>query len=124
MPRKVMMNQKIRKVVGKDVQEILKPGYFDGGVPIDKIVDVLKSHRIVLLQEDNTEWSGFFCGAEGRAFIRLAPVGTKWNPDNREFYHSHGVEFYTPFENTGLVLTWYRCENRNDRKYEVVGYIS
>lgn len=124
MAKKVNITAKARKQAGVAIQNLLKPTYFKNGVPLDEIAETLKELGIVMIMEDNTEWSGFLLGAEGRCFIRLAPVKSKWTPDNPEGYTGHGLNFYEPFENTGLVLTWYRCESRFDRAIEVIGYIS
>lgn len=112
MARKVMINQATRRTAARVVQNILKPTYFNDGVPINELADELKDMGIVMLMEDNTEWSGFFCGLEGECFIRLAPMTTE------------SCGFFTPYENTGLRLTWYKCTSRQDRKFEVIGYIS
>lgn len=114
---KCNISQKDRRKVAKDLRVVLNAIYFDGGVPIDDITESFEWNDLVLLQEDNTEWSGFFCGAEGEAFIRVA------HKDNIEGYYD-GHPHYKPYDNTGLKLTWYRCNSRTDNKYEVIGYLS
>ena len=124
MAKKINITAKARKQANRVIGSILKPTYFKGGVPLNEIAVALKEQGIVMIMEDNTEWAGFLLGAEGRCFIRLAPVSSCWTPDNPEGYIGHGLDFYEPFENTGLVLTWYKMESRLDKAIEVVGYIS
>lgn len=124
MAKKVNITAKARKQAQTAIQNLLKPTYFKEGVPLNEIAETLKELGIVMIMEDNTEWAGFLLGAEGRCFIRLAPVNTKWTPDNPEGYKGHGIDFFKAFENTGLVLTWYKMESRFDKAIEVVGYIS
>lgn len=118
MARKVMINQATRRTAQTVVRNILKPTYFAEGVPLDELSDALEDMGIIMVMEDNTEWAGFLCGSKGECFIRLAPATT------RETDHPSGLDFYDPYENTGLRLTWYKCESRYDAKFEVIGYIS
>lgn len=126
MPKEknITMTATLRRCANQAVYELLKPTYFYDGVPLHKLESTLKDMGIVMIMEDNTEWSGMLCGANGECFIRLAPVETKWTPDNPEGYTGHGINFYKTYENAGLRLTWYKCTSRNDSKYEVIGYIS
>lgn len=118
--KNVMIKQAVRRTAQVSIQNVVKKTYFTQ-IPLDEMADVLKELYIVMVQEDNTEWSGLLCGDEGECFIRLAPEYTAKLEliDNTE-----EVLFYTPYENTGLRITWYRCESRRDRKFEVIAYIS
>ncbi|RLA58209.1 MAG: hypothetical protein DRQ78_12455 [Epsilonproteobacteria bacterium] len=118
MARKMIINQKNRRVASKAIQSILKPTYFADGVPLDALSDALEELGIFMVQEDNTEWEGFLCGSKGECFIRLAPKSSE------DIDHPSGLAFYEPFENTGLRLTWYKCESRRDSKFEVIGYLT
>jgi len=117
MARKMMMNQKDRRIVSKAVQKVLKETYFKQ-IPLDALGDALVDSGMIMLQEDNTEWAGWLCGEKGRAFFRIAPISSGIVDENIQ------EEFYTPYENAGLLITWYKCESRYDSKYEVIGYIS
>ena len=121
MARKVMINQATRRTASRVVQNILKPTYFKDGVPLDEMADELKDMGIVMIMEDNTEWAGFLVGSKGECWIRLAPMTTA-KQGTAPF--NEGIEFYDPYENTGLRLTWYRMESRYDKKFEVIGYIT
>lgn len=44
---------------------------YHNAIPLDKIQKILAKHGFMMLQEDNTEWAGFFCGDEGRADFNL-----------------------------------------------------
>jgi len=121
MSRKIKINQATRRTAQIIVQNILKPTYFKEGVPLDEIADALRDMGITMIMEDNTEWSGFLVGSTGEAFIRLAPTttsvfGNSWCNKN--------IIFYEPYDNTGLLITWYKCESRRYEKFEVIGYIS
>jgi len=117
MARKMMINQATRRTAQIIVQNILKPTYFNY-IPIGELDEALQDMGIVMLQEDNTEWAGFLLGDEGDVFIRIAPLTSAVDAKN------NAVPVYTPYENTGLRLAWYRCESRKSRKMEVIGYIS
>lgn len=115
MAKKMLINSSVRKTAQVVLQNVVKRTYFKH-IPINDIDIALQDMEIVMVQEDNTEWTGMFCGDQGECFIRLAPMNFNINKD--------GVLFYTPYENTGLRLTWYRCESRKDRKFEVIAYIT
>lgn len=51
---------------------------YHNAIPLDKIQKILAKHGFMMLQEDNTEWAGFFCGDEGRADFNLTDT-TKAN---------------------------------------------
>jgi hypothetical protein len=113
----MMINQATRRTAQIAVQNILRPTYFDY-IPIGELDEVLQDMGIVMVQEDNTEWAGLLMGDEGEIFIRLAPMTSADDAKN------NAIPVYTPYENTGLRLTWYRCESRKSRKMEVIGYVS
>ncbi len=121
MAKKIMIRQAMRRTAQVSIQNILKPTYFAEGVPLDEMSDALKDMGIIMVMEDFTEWSGFLCGSHGECFIRLAPM-TTMKEGTAPF--NEGLEFYEPYENTGLRLTWYKCESRRDAKFEVIGYIT
>ena len=110
--KKNNISAKDRKVAVKVIQDVLKPTYFNG-IPMNRIVVALRKINIVLVQEDNTEWSGFFTGSEGRTTIRIAPL------ESGEL--RNGLYFYEPYDNTMLVLSWYQIR---PGRMEVTGYIS
>ena len=124
MTKKINITRYMRKKASEVIQNILNPTYFVDGVPLDEIADTLREIGIVMIMEDNTEWAGMLLGAEGRCFIHLAPISSCWTPNIPEGYIGHGINFYEPFENTGLVITWYKCTSRKDQSVEVIGYIS
>lgn len=78
-------------------------------IPLINIMDVLKKHNLILLQEDNTEFSGFLCGDSSQeSFI----VGN---------YDETVTDFFEPIENTSLQLSWYKMPSGN---YEINCYLS
>lgn len=110
------MTAKLRKQVSKEVQAVLKPTYFKDGVPLDELVLALSRCDIVMIQEDNTEWSGFLCGSESHTLFQLA--------SKHSAVDNNGYTMYTPFENAGLFIGWYWMEGVSGKRCEVIGYIS
>lgn len=82
-------------------------------IPIKEITDIFLRRGYVLLQEDGTEFEGFFTGSRGRTTIEFGSAESEREED--------GYRFYTPVENSVLVLTWYKMDSGN---YEIVAYIS
>jgi len=82
-------------------------------VPLVDIFHIIHDEGYVPLQEDDTEWSGFLVGPEGRAHIILG--------DSESFVMGdYGEPIYVPL-NLSLNITWYRMESG---RYEVVAYVS
>lgn len=102
----------VKKRLNDRISDLLSPKnvteYFRQ-IPLASIGKILKNDKIIMVQEDNTEWSGMLLGKDGRAKIDLAPMNTK------------DGEFYTPYTNTVLVLTWHKMPSG---KYEVLSYVS
>jgi len=85
---------------------------YHDSIPLDTIFDAAKAEGLIPLQEDNTEWDGFLCGAEGRCIF---PVGTL---DSRT--EVNGLDTYIPYRNNAIALTWYKMPSG---RYEIVSYI-
>lgn len=100
-----------RKQISKAVYELLKPCYFDE-IPLGKLQERLKEFGVVILQEDNTEWSGFLCGNNNNCVFTLGSLDSKQSC------------FYEEYNNVRLFLGWYKDSKRNTRNYEIIGYIS
>lgn len=102
-----------RKKAVTAVQKVLKPIYFDR-IPINEIADALAKVGVVILQEDNTEWSGIFVGSSGNVTLALGPIesGEKVN----------GIMTYQSYSNVMLALQWYKESPR--KKFEINGYIT
>ena len=49
-------------------------GNYHDAIPLSLIQDILARNEFILLQEDGTEWSGLFCGEEGRADIQVCDL--------------------------------------------------
>lgn len=95
-----------------EINELLTPGWrteYFAHVPLGKIAEIFEGQGFVLLQEDNTEWSGFLSGEDGRANISFA----RKSSETRE-----GIFF--PIRNSSLTMMWHRMESGN---YEVVAYL-
>jgi len=85
---------------------------YHDAIPLDTIFDAAKAEGLTPLQEDNTEWDGFLCGAEGRCFF---PVGTT---ESRTVVN--GLDTFEPYKNRAILLTWYKISSG---RYEIVSYI-
>ena len=103
---------KNRKQVGNAIHSLLKANYFPT-IPLDEIRATLAYHNIVLLQEDNTEWSGFLLGRNEHVLFRLGHVSS--------VQEMNGLKFYEPLANVGFSLSWYKDDSR--KNIEVVGYV-
>lgn len=111
--QKKKMPAKLRDKAQGIVYKILKKNFFEQ-IPLQEIREGLKSVNISLLQEDDTEWSGFLLGdkecgdpaaSNQRAKITLGfeDGGVKYKSDNC------------------LIIMWCRMPSG---KKEVTGYIS
>jgi len=85
---------------------------YHDAIPLDTIFDAAKAEGLIPLQEDNTEWDGLRCGAEGRCYF---PVGTA-----ESCTEVNGLDTFEPYKNRAIVLTWYKITSG---RYEVVSYI-
>jgi hypothetical protein len=86
------------------------------------IFAVLEKRGIVVLQEDNTKFSGFFLGENAQTYFPVAPIGSKhWiRTVKGNVYDANTYEGYTPFKNSALTLSWYKMPSG---KYEITTYI-
>lgn len=100
---------KIRNKVNKELAALTFNTYFPS-IPLDEITKILGKYNIVMLQEDDTEWSGFLCGDHERTSFNLADM------DSRTADKS-----YTPFKNACLTLSWYKMPSG---RYEINTYVS
>jgi hypothetical protein len=98
-----------RKKVNKDLYKL---GDYHQGIPLDKIRAIFDKHNLILLQEDNTEFSAFFCGDQASAHIAF---GYKFTSTM-----VNGLPTYIPFDNSLLILNWYRMNS----SYEINTYLS
>lgn len=101
----------VRNKINKELQAL---GDYHKGIPLGTIFGILKKYGIMVIQEDGTEWSGFLTGREGRAEFDVADINSKEDSTNQ----------YTRVFDHVLVMTWYKTENRKDRTYEVITYLS
>jgi hypothetical protein len=96
----------------KTSKALYKLGDYHSSIPMDKIREVLENHKMVILQEDNTEFAGIFCGREGRSELSF---GYKFTATE-----VNGIPTYIPFENTMIILSWYKMTTC----YEITIYLS
>lgn len=109
------ISPKLRRDAQKTIQKVLKPTYFNE-IPISEMFGELKKLGVVVLQEDNTEWSGLLVGSSGQTNFVLGPIETAQYINNSTFYQS--------YSNVMLALQWYKDDKRNSKRIEVTGYIT
>lgn len=85
---------------------------YHDSIPLDTIFDAAKAEGLVPLQEDNTEWDGFLCGADGRCYF---PVGTL-----ESNIKMNGIDTFEPYLKRAIALTWHKMPSG---RYEIVSYI-
>ena len=80
-------------------------------IPLGDILKTLEDKfGIVVLQEDNTRWSGLLIGPEGSMNLPLAKAEGKGPED-----------MHVPYNNSMLAFQWYQMESGN---YEINAYLS
>lgn len=97
-----------RKEIQKINKELKEFNNYYSIIPLKEINIKLKENGLILIQEDNTEWSGFLCGDNSQTtFIVGRYIGES--------------ETYEPIKNTMLSLSWYKMESG---RYEIVTYLT
>jgi hypothetical protein len=97
----------IRKKVNTDLHPM--GTVYHPHIPMGDIKKILEKYGLIMLQEDNTEWSGFFTGSDATAHIDLGFIETK---------NDEGT--YTPIDNSSLNLQWHKMDSG---RYELVAYL-
>jgi hypothetical protein len=85
--------------------------YKSVGEAFELIANALKTNQVVILMEDNTEFSGFWSGKSGRETLDLAPADPSKTKD----------DIHESFSNTMLVMSWHKVDNGT---FEVIAYLS
>lgn len=83
---------------------------FHNYIPLKEIQDILSESNLILIQEDNTEWSGLICGREGHTIFDL---GIKSSKDERGVYTTAPNKLY---------FYWYKFDSTG--RYEINTYLS
>ena len=100
--------------MNNEINKLITNTYFKS-IPLDKIDEILRKNGALLLQEDNTAWSGLLMGRDGRANLDLGDLESA-RSENRP------ATFYTPYTNAVLVLMWHKMEVSGN--YEITSYVS
>lgn len=103
------LDNSTKRDITRNFDKMTRNTYFRE-IPLNQIEKILRKYYIILLQEDYTEWSGWLTGSEGRTTFEVGDVNTKEG------------QFYTPYDNTKLILTWYQMSDNG--RYEIVCYLS
>jgi hypothetical protein len=107
------LDTKTRKSVNKIICHI--PTYHNE-IPLQFISEILKANGLVLLQEDNTKWSGFLCGESATVSFDLG-----WLCSNECAPYTDYRKTFEKIENACLRLQWYKMPSG---RYEINAYIS
>jgi len=105
------ITDKQRTKANRALQGVLKKTFFDG-VPMESIKEALRSGGLAVLQEDRTEWVGFFIGDGAFETFDLGLEESKTEEGQ-----------YEVVGNSQLCLSWYHLDSRGG-EVEVVGYVS
>ncbi len=108
---KQRFNASIRNRINKDIHKILKPTYFKA-IPLKAIMDSMGKHGVVLLDDDYTEWSGFFTGGVKDTQMVHFLLGWKDTKDD------NGMHRVIP--NAAFTMSYFKMPSG---KYEVIGYV-
>lgn len=100
-----------RAKISKAIHNTLEQIYFDA-IPMRDISSTLRERGLVLLNEDNTEFSAIFCGNHGSCVIQIGDLNSA--------KEKNGLLEYSPIE-AWLYLSWYKMASG---RYEVIGYVS
>ncbi len=101
-----------KRFLNKELYKKTSGTYFDK-IPLKDIMDILSKRNLVLLQEDNTVWSGMLLGNQGTEYFDIAYKGSS--------YKDSGFVRYVPVINSSLALQWYKMESG---RYEIVTYVT
>jgi len=112
VPVPVKINGSIRQSLNKAVNKAVSKNYYDE-IPLTDIDNALRSEGYLLLQEDNTAWSGFLTGDDSGSTFTIGKLANK--------VKLHGKDTYSEVENSGLRMTWYKMSSG---KYEIVKYVT
>lgn len=102
----------VKKKINKEISKLLEPTYFRK-IPLEDIFNILDKYGVVVLQEDQTEWSGLLAGGVKDTEQVSFDLGWKESKD------SDGR--YEVIPRANLVLTYYKMPRSG--KYEVVSYV-
>jgi len=108
---KQKFNSSIRNRINKDINKILKPTYFKA-IPLKAIMDAMEKHGVTLLDDDYTEWSGFFTGGVKDTQVVHFLLGWTDTKDDR------GMHRVIP--NAAFTMSYFKMPSG---KYEVIGYV-
>jgi len=95
MATRTTTRNRINRAIGNAVD-----GTYHDDIPMDEIFDCITAHDGTPVQEDGTPWSGFMCGADGRATIEVT---------------------FPTMKSMFVHISWHKMESG---RFEVVTYIS
>jgi len=119
---KAKLSPKDRKAAVAGLYEISKKKWQE--IPWEEIKQALSKGGLIVLQEDDTPWTGMFLGTKGDEKMRIAYADSETlrhilldeDPDKTVFDTK-----FIPIENSFLILQWYKD---GMTKYEINTYLS
>lgn len=106
--RKRIMDKQDKKTINRALDKLTKNTHFRN-VPFDEIDDILREEGYLALDNDGSEFEGFFTGDDGKATLDIGIIETE---------SDRGI--FDKVENVMLVVTWHKIDNL----YEIVAYVS
>ncbi len=104
------LTPKEKKQINRDIEPLLRSIYFEE-IPLSDIWIALRINGVVVLQEDQTEWSGLLLGQEGHEYFDLAR-------NTQELFEGRYLHI---IDNCKLSLSWYKMASG---RYEVLAYVA
>lgn len=99
------LNQTQRNKLAKQIHSVTN--HFHDNIPLADIDNMLADFNLTLIQEDNTKWSGFFCGSEASTTFDLGVLDSENN----------GIYEVAPNK---LYFYWYK---HTTGRYEINSYL-
>lgn len=132
--RSVALPTSVRRKIGNALHAM--GDFFQGGIPLDRIFEILEANDVIPVDIDGTRWSGLLCGGaevgtdkciqHQHASFRLAYRRTK-NAESVKHTlvadEPNQVEFEVVPVTQGLHLTWGRMPAPSTR-WEVIKYVN
>lgn len=104
-----------KKKLNTELQKVLKQTYFKS-IPLNRLFKIFEKHGVMVIQEDNTEWSGMLVG--GVKKTEMVNFNLGWKDEMQEL---HGKKAYMAVPNSVFTMTYFKMPSG---KYEVIGYVS
>jgi hypothetical protein len=106
------LNRPTINKINKEIWKLLEPTYFSQ-IPLSDICQILNKYNLVILQEDDTEWSGFLLGGIKRTEQVDFPLGWLNTKDQDGMFQK--------VKESMLTLSFYKMQSG---KWEVIARLT